>query len=360
MTAHTRTSLAATLAEAGHPLLELSAPGQGTLLVLPFAGRILGLFSEPEGDNYLWVNPALATADGAREFIASTGWRHFGGDRIWVSPEVETHVGDLADPWNTYAPAAAVDPGDYTASAEAGAIHLSTPARVKFLRAQVEVPVQIDRTLRLIADPLRTVPELSALPGVTYAGYEQASTLRLADPAAAPPISLWSLAVVPVAGWMIVPTPEQLAARDFFEPSPADRLLSTPHAVHFRIDGQEQHKIGLQAAALLGRAGYLRALGPGRRSLLVRQWVVNPSGRYIDTPWEARHEPGYAFQSYNGGSWLGMFGELEYHTPAIGGATGQASLTDVSQLWAYTGPTAAIEAIGRRLLGAQALPALAD
>ncbi|MCC7358909.1 MAG: hypothetical protein IT317_05500 [Anaerolineales bacterium] len=360
MPSHTFTSLAATLAAAGHPLLELSAPDRGALLVLPFGGRILGLFSEPDGDNYLWTHPALDTAASARDFFAAPGWRHFGGDRIWVSPEVETHIGDLADPWNTYAPAVSVDPGDYSASARPGAIDLSNRAVVRFLRAQLDVPLQISRSVRLLADPLRTVPELAALPGVTYAGYEQSSTLRLEAPASAPLVSLWSLAVVPVAGWMIVPTPELISARDFFVPTPSERLISTPHAVHFRIDGQEQHKIGLPAAALLGRAGYLRALGPGRRSLLVRQWVVNPSADYTDTPWEARHEPGYAFESYNEGPSLPAFGELEYHTLAIGGATDQAALTDVSQLWAYAGPAAAIEAIGRRLLGVDTLPVMAD
>ena len=84
--------------------------------------------------------------------------------------------------------------------------------------------------------------------------------------------------------------------------------------------------------------------------------VVNPSGDYIDTPWDAPDEVGYAFQSYNGGS-LGAFGELEYHTPAIGGNSGRDSCRDTSQLWAFSGPPTLIRKIAGHLLGEESLPA---
>src|SRR5690349_19691148 len=125
MSTSSRAALAATLAAAGHPLLELSAPGQGALLVLPFGGRVLGLFAdESESGNFLWANPALAAPDTAHAFLTQNASPHTGGDRIWISPEYETHVGDLADPWNTYAPAFAVDPGQYTAAHTGDALTL--------------------------------------------------------------------------------------------------------------------------------------------------------------------------------------------------------------------------------------------
>ena len=111
-----RAALADTLATAGHPLLDLSAPGQGTLLVLPHGGRVLGLFAEDVDENFLWVNPALDSSESARAFLAGAPSPHTGGDRIWVSPEIETHIPDLADPWGTYAPPPPVDPGHYTAT----------------------------------------------------------------------------------------------------------------------------------------------------------------------------------------------------------------------------------------------------
>jgi len=348
-----RESLLSTLHSAGHPLLELSAPDQGALLVLPYGGRVLGLFAEAAGENFFWVNPALAEAESARAFLGGNAWVHSGGDRTWVSPEVEFHVGDLADPWNTYQAPRVIDPGQYSAAQTGQTITLTNRARVHYHQRKVDIDIEIEKSVRLIANPLHAEP---ALGEVAYAGYETATTLRLADLAGAPPISLWSLAVVPPAGWMIVPTWGATAARDFFEPTAPERLVSSRHAVRFLIDGLEQHKIGLRAEALTGRAGFLRTAGPERSALLVRQFVVNPSGDYIDTPWEARDQPGYAFQSYNGGEVLGAFGELEYHTPAIGGDSGQSSLTDTSQLWAFAGPSAQVEAIARRLLGADSLP----
>ncbi len=348
MSESNRESLVSTLAAAGHPLLELRAPGQGSLLALPYGGRVLGLFAEAAADNFLWTNPALAQVETARAFLGGQAWVHSGGDRTWVSPETEFHVGDLADPWNTYLPPRVIDPGQYSATQTGQRLTLTNRARVHYHQRKVDLDIEIEKSVRLIANPLHAEP---ALAGVSYAGYETATTLRLPNPAGAPPISLWSLLVVPVTGWMIIPTWAATAARDFFEPTAPERLIAGRHAVRFLIDGLEQHKIGLRAEALTGRAGYLRSAGPSRSALLVRQFVVNPSGDYIDTPWEARDQPGYAFQSYNGGEALGQFGELEYHSPAIGGDTGQASLTDTSQLWAFSGPSAQIEAVARRLLG---------
>jgi hypothetical protein len=350
-----RSALLSTLAAAGHPLLELAAPGRGALLVLPYGGRVLGLFAEPGGENFFWVNPALAGVESARACLEGAAWVHSGGDRIWISPEIETHIGDLADPWGTYVVPRQVDPGHYVAERRGDTVELRNRARVTFHRRQVDCDVELERSVQLLANPLRTEPALAV--GIAYAGYAQTTTLRLMDPVSAPPVSLWSLAVVPPTGHMIVPTWGPADVVDFFEPTAPERLRATPHAVHFLIDGLEQHKIGIRPGPLTGRAGYLRAAGPDRQTLLVRQWLVNPSGDYIDTPWESRAEPGYAFESYNGGAALGAFGELEYHTPAIGGGSGPTTLTDTSQLWAFSGPPAAIAAVARRLLGSLSLPA---
>ena len=46
----------------------------------------------------------------------------------------------------------------------------------------------------------------------------------------------------------------------------------------------------------------------------------------------------------------GMFSELEYHVPAIGGGTGLSEVEDRSQLWAFRGERKDIEAIARVLL----------
>ena len=99
------------------------------------------------------------------------------------------------------------------------------------------------------------------------------------------------------------------------------------------------HKIAVRAVDLTGRVGYLQ-----KNSLVIRNFFVNPSGEYIDTPWLDEADRGYAFQACNVNiPRLGQFNELEYHVP-----TGH---TDVSQVWAFRGTRAAIRAIAARLLG---------
>ena len=356
MSSSTRESLRAALRGAGHPPLELGTPGQGALLVLPFGGRVIGLFAEPQGENFFWVNPALAEAASAKTFLAGSGWIHTGGDRTWVSPEREFHIADIANPWGTYLAPRPIDPGQYMASLLGESIGLQNRARVTFFRHKVDCEVEIEKWVRLIPSPLHAEPWAGEFAAVAYAGYELSTTLRLADARTTPPISLWSLANVPPTGQMIVPLRSETTVRDLFEPTGPERVAANQHAVHFLIDGQEQHKIAVRAAAIHGRAGYLRADDPRRSTLLVRNFTVNPSGDYIDTPWDAPDELGYAFQAYNGGD-LGAFGEMEYHTPAIGGHTGQNSYRDTSQLWAFSGPPDQVRKIAGHLLGPDSLPA---
>src|SRR5713226_140244 len=178
MSGPNRDQLRAALRDAGHPPLELSAAGQGSLLVLPFGGRVIGLFAEPQGENFFWVNPALAEASSAKAFLAGPGWLHTGGDRTWVSPEVEFHVGDLADPWGTYLPPRAIDPGQYMTTLLGDSIGMQNHARVKFHRHNVECEVEIEKWVRLIANPLRAEPWFGAFAEVAYAGYELTTTLR--------------------------------------------------------------------------------------------------------------------------------------------------------------------------------------
>jgi len=78
--------------------------------------------------------------------------------------------------------------------------------------------------------------------------------------------------------------------------------------------------------------------------------MVNPSGRYIDVPWDSADETGYAVQCYNDDGNLGDFGEIEYHSPAID-ASHARNHVDCSQVWAFRGPEESIKLIGAFLLG---------
>ena len=101
---------------------------------------------------------------------------------------------------------------------------------------------------------------------------------------------------------------------------------------------------------MTGRVGYMYPSGD-QAALVVRNFAVNPSGEYVDVPWTEPAHRGFAGQTCNVNSALGSFSELEYHVPAIGRGTGPSD--DVSQVWAYRGPLANIQAIARNLLSSE-------
>ena len=80
-----RKCLADALTQSGHSPIELANSEGGSVLVLPYGARILGLF--PDGrSNLLWANPKLMHAKSATEFFQVPGWRNTGGGRTWISP----------------------------------------------------------------------------------------------------------------------------------------------------------------------------------------------------------------------------------------------------------------------------------
>ena len=150
---------------------------------------------------------------------------------------------------------------------------------------------------------------------------------------------------------MITPTIGRACVRDIMAPSGQDRLQVSDSHVRFLIDGCSQHKISIRAISLAGRTGYLRQVSESSWSLVVRNFFVNPSGMYVDVPWDSPDELGYCLQFYNHCDGPDSWGEMEYHTPAIGGESGIRKYSDVSQVWAFMGDEKSIHATVELLLG---------
>jgi len=357
-----RQQLVDVLSSSGQSPIALQHAHGGSALILPHGGRIIGLFAHPDGENLFWVNPRLATSESAADVLASTVWVNTGGDRIWVGPEVDTHLGDLKDPWGTYLVPREIDPGNYTAISSQDSVDLSIEASLLLSRQHNTCRVRILRSLRLVPNPLRYEPSASAwLDQVHYVGYEQSTTLQLlASPHAASAVDIWSILMLPASGWMIVPTLGPATVRDYMQPPVPEYVRHGPRVVLLRIDGARRYKIGLRATSLVGRAGYLRQSGDDRWTLVVRNFQVNPSGEYIDPPWDNVSEWGYAFQAYNDDGGYGRFGELEYHSPGIDGASAETSRCDTSQVWAFEGNQESIYALTDLLLGDGVLSTLAS
>ena len=340
-------ALIETLAAVGK-LTETWESSDGTrALVLPYGGRILGLFAPGDNENFFWTNLSLVNASSAREFYDGKQWHNSGGERTWLAPEVDFFFPDFPD-LNTYWQQRELDPGHYEVSTKNGVVSWTSRATLTLSRNKRKVDIEIKKSLAPAPNPLRydREPTDSA---VKYAGYSLHTTLQLRGSGPAPQVGLWHLAQMPHGGDMLVPTFFRSQPKIYMGTISSEDLIASDHLVRYRMRATGEHKLGIRAAAVTGRAGYLYTSGD-ETSLVVRNFSVNPSGEYIDVPWIETENFGFAFQACNVNSALGSFSELEYHVPAAGSSEGHSRSEDVSQMWAFRGAYPAVRSIARRLL----------
>lgn len=339
--------------ESGKTIEVASHPDGSRLAILPYGARVLGLFAPEEPENFFWTNPPLQQPESARALFARSSWHNTGGDRTWIAPEIDTFF-PSADS-NAYWQPRQLDMSDYALERTGGGLQLARDMTLHLARPARDARLRLTKWFGAAPHPLRAERAMAALNGsVAYAGYTQRATLQsLDDPREpAPGVGLWNLLQLPPGGEMLVPLVSPAEPQRCFGRIPDDRIAMDDRLLRIRADFAGSHKIALKAASLCGRTGYVYSQGD-RWSLVVRNFFVNPSGEYVDVQ---RHDPddrGYAFQMCRVDEPdLGSFCEMEYHAPGLGGAPEAARSVDVSQVWAFRGSHASIDAIARKLLGA--------
>jgi hypothetical protein len=333
---------------------EVVETNDGTrLLVLPYGGRILGVFAAGSDENFLWTNSALDDIDSARAYYASDDWQNSGGDRTWLAPEVDFFFPkypniDIAGYWQPRG----LDPGKYELKKTGEGVTLTNRLTIEGFRSKKKAELEISKSVASAANPLR-YDEAFRDHSAEYAGHTLITSLKVLnpDPGSSPLVGLWSLTQMPHQGELFIPTYSKNKIRVYFglETTPADEVTATERMVRFKMRATGEHKIGAYAAATTGRIGYIYAAG-SRHALIVRNFSVNPSGEYADVPWTETEDKGYSVQACSVNSKWGMFSEMEYHVPAIGGETGLRQVEDRSQLWAFRGSREDIGRIARALL----------
>ena len=238
------------LSAQGVACAELAGTEGGRLLVTNSSARLLSL-TTGDGGEHLWQHEALAAGEPVPA-RASDGWVNMGGDRIWLAPELDFFVSDRARLEETYAVPAAIDPGAYALEVGETEARLRAECTLRDHARGVEFRCVVDTAVRMAAHPLRDLraPELCA--GVSYLGYMQTTTLALIY---------------------------------FGTPAPGE-LDETRAGLRLRVDRRGPLKIGVPAVVSTGRMGYLRATGADTAALLVRNFPVDPSGVFVDTPWD--------------------------------------------------------------------------
>jgi hypothetical protein len=323
------------------------------VLILPYGGRILGVFAPGSDENFLWTNSALASVETARAYYASDDWQNSGGDRTWLAPEVDFFFPkfpniDIAGYWQPRG----LDPGNYQLAKTEHGIKLTNRLNMEGFRSRKRVELEITKSVAAAPNPLRYDHAIKT-GAVEYAGHTLITSLAIVDskPEDAPLVGLWSLTQMPHQGELFIPTYSKSKPWIYFGlvDTPADELATSDRLVRFKMRAPGEHKIGVRAAFTTGRIGYIYPTG-ARHALIIRNFSVNPSGEYADVPWTEPNDLGYSTQACSVNSRWGMFSEMEYHVPAIGGATGLRNVEDRSQLWAFRGSREDIVKIAQTLL----------
>jgi hypothetical protein len=333
---------------------ELYQTDDGTrVLILPYGGRILGVFAPGSEENFLWTNSVLNSVESARAYYASDDWQNSGGDRTWLAPELDFFFPkfpdiDIAGYWQPRG----LDPGNYELSKTDQEVKLTNRLNIDAFRSRKRADLEITKSIAAAPNPLRYDAQVP-IGTVEYAGHTLLTSLKILNPApdAVPLVGLWSLTQMPHQGELFIPTYSKTEPRIYFGlvDTPADEVAVNDRLVRFKMRAAGEHKIGIRAAATTGRIGYIYQTG-NKHALIVRNFSVNPSGEYADVPWTEPEDRGYSTQACSVNSRWGMFSEMEYHVPAIGGSTGLRHVEDRSQLWAFRGSREDIIKIARALL----------
>lgn len=326
---------------------------EGTsLVVLPYGGRILGLYENASDENFLWTNEALDQVESAKAYFPSEVWKNSGGDRTWLGPEVDFFYPNYPD-CTTYFQQRSLDPGNYRPTCSSPKqFTLENELQLRAAWTRHDWHLRMTKTVSPTPNPLREISQ-GEPEGVRYAGYRLHTALVIeGSPPPESHINLWNLLQLPGGGEMIVPTYFRTQPTTFFGDISPENLCTEDHVVRYQMGDPGLQKISVKAAALTGRAGYVRRHGD-HWDLVVRNFAVDPSESYLDR-WPTQMDDfGYAFQACNINTPdFGQFSELEYHVPAIGGTTQRTRSDDVSQVWAYRGNKQGIRELARLLLNA--------
>lgn len=321
-----------------------------SLVVSARGGRVLGPFLAPGSGSVYWINPAFARPTDFAALLAR-GDGNLGGERLWLTPEVQYNVHDRYD-FGTYALPPQLDPGTYTLDQPrpnewrlAQEVTLDT-----FNTASGAKSLQIEIIVHPVEDPLRTCAAHQDLTrDVLFAGYEQIVSLaeRTHDAIMS---EAWNLIQVNPGGVALIPASPAVQWTDYYEPA-AEMQSVLPHHVEVRITGDRRFKLGYKAAHTFGRIGYYQLLPDGGACLIVRSFFNNPSAPYIEEAGSVPGGWGDSIHLYNDDGALGGFGELEVHGQAIGGLTGRRASRDQFVVWLYAGPAERIRVLIPHLLG---------
>jgi len=301
------------------PLCVLEA-GAGRWLLSPHGARVLGCALPGLSENPLWHNPELEHPDWAGAALSAAG-RHFGGDRLWLSPAVaylQPSPGG-EDPTRIHMPSQ-LDPGHYFVLDQTDTLlALESHLTLSDHRSGQSLSVRIGRRVHAVSPP-RGLPA-----GLLCSGFAVQNELFLMDGEAGCQAGGWNVTQVPLGGVAVLPG-------DDGEPSGGEGCDGGRCVV---MCAGQRRRLAVDAAGSPGRLGYVRQVGDQTVGL-VRVFAPQPGEVYaaagedpdaVDGP--AMGGAAYPFMSPSGVDGqpgptvaeavgdLGGFVELRHHEPAL-------------------------------------------
>ncbi len=301
--------------------IPISLPDGSRLTLLEQGGRVLALHP-PGGPNFFWTASALYPGS----------W-NVGGDRTWISPEVDIFVPDFPNT-SVFRVPPELDPGNYQFDSDP-APRLAMQCRLTLSRTGMTAEVEIAKSWTTAPDPARRED-------VGYAGYMQKTELRAGNA----PVAVWNIAQLPTGGEVLIPVRGAALPKIYFGSIPPEDLHIASNLIRYRACRPGLAKFGVYPQSATGRIGYLWE-SEGAANLVIRSIIVKPELKYGDIAWLGVRDlelQGCALQVCSVNNELGAYVELEHHAPV--------GHSDVSQLHAWRGPISVIRAIATRLLGA--------
>lgn len=343
------------LEENGLAFQEVPVSEKRSVIVTAHGGRVFGPFGGADQASLLWLNDGFGERERFSRVLADG--LPLGGERLWISPEIQYGVTDRTNFWETLFIPDAVDPGNYE-------IETNTIGEVK-LSQQIELQAHnigfgmkkltLARTIQATSDPLRHLAEYDQLTrNIEFAGYRHTVCLRDLAPDGIRS-EAWSLIQVNPGGTVLLPALSRPEYHDYFEPAPSDLVSSRDRELRAKITGRRQYKIGVKSTNTIGRAAYLSPLDGERHALILRSFHNDPALPYADEPPQNPGEAGFSIHIYNDDGRFGGFGELENMAGTIGGSAHRAESTDLFELWVYYGSIEALRGVALHLLGVELL-----
>lgn len=327
--------LAAKLEAAGLRVLIV----EDRLLVSPFGGRILGLL--PDGEtNLYWINPQIFQPESLVAWRAHQCWSNLGGERAWISPEIDTNLPDPKRFEASYSVPPQIDPGNYTWTEEGGTIVLSQSISLRWLRTGLPIELALQRTIQPIDAPPFAVPA-----GLACAGYSVVSRLAAQAPLGLARPAVWSLIQVPGGGTAIANVRRGVKPVSFIN---AASWTAAGATIRTEARTTSSFKWSLRASDSVGRLMYHSVLDDHRASLVVRDFPVTADSDYADCPSHTPSDTGHVCQVYVDDGRQGGFAELESHAPSLRVGVREVDESRCST-WGFIGRAAEIAALQSQL-----------